>query len=263
MDRSACDVSIAPVSQATAARFTDLYFRRPFLIFIRSGSKVVTCPLHGEIEGREGDVMIFPPGVVLTMENRPLADRHYQAEGVNFSDDLIEEVFTQTPVLQRKAGIQILRAASHQPQAVLRLLKETLATTDLPPEIRRHRLLEPLIWLKHQGVVLPLLGEDTPHARVRELIERDLSHDWRAPEVARDLGMSEATLRRWLAKSGHGFSGILLNTRLERGLGLLQTTGQPISEIALDCGFKTPSHFSDAFKKRFGIPPKSIRTVEA
>lgn len=73
--------------------------------------------------------------------------------------------------------------------------------------------------------------------------------------------MSEATLRRSLAGSGQGFARILHNARLERGLALLQTTDLPISRIALDCGFGTPSHFSDSFRKRFGIPPKSIRSA--
>ena len=73
------------------------------------------------------------------------------------------------------------------------------------------------------------------------------------------FAMSEATMRRWLSKSGQGFAKTLLNTRLEHGLSLLQTTDDRISEIALDCGFKTPSHFSDAFRKRFGIKPKDIR----
>ena len=80
-----------------------------------------------------------------------------------------------------------------------------------------------------------------------------------ANEVAEHFAMSEATMRRWLSKTGQGFAKILLHTRLERGLSLLQTTDDQISEIALDCGFKTPSHFSDAFRKRFGIKPKDIR----
>jgi transcriptional regulator GlxA family with amidase domain len=68
-------------------------------------------------------------------------------------------------------------------------------------------------------------------------------------------------LRRLLVKSGQGFAKTLLNTRLEHGLSMLQTTNVPVSQIALDCGFKTPSHFSDAFRKRFEIRPKEIRTA--
>jgi AraC-like DNA-binding protein len=50
-------------------------------------------------------------------------------------------------------------------------------------------------------------------------------------------------------------SKILLNTRLEYGLALLQTTTSNVSEIAYGCGFSTPSHFADLFKKRSGLQP--------
>ena len=117
------------------------------------------------------------------------------------------------------------------------------------------------MWLREQGFQLPTQVKDDPISQVRSLIESDLSHSWVAKEVAEHFAMSEATMRRWLSKGGQGFAKLLLHTRLEHGLSLLQTTHAPVSEIALDCGFKTPSHFSDAFRKRFGIKPKDIRLV--
>ncbi|MFK8183968.1 MAG: helix-turn-helix transcriptional regulator [Phormidesmis sp.] len=104
--------------------------------------------------------------------------------------------------------------------------------------------------------------EENPLSKVRRLIQTDLSHPWRSNEVAAHFAISEATMRRWLAKSGQGFSKILQNTRLEHGLSLLQSTDIPILDIALSCGFKTPSHFSESFKKRFGIKPSEIRKAE-
>jgi len=40
----------------------------------------------------------------------------------------------------------------------------------------------------------------------------------------------------------------------------LQTTELPINQIALDCGYQSPSRFSVRFRKRFGISPSAIRT---
>ncbi len=252
-------VTVVPVTQATSATFVDLYFRRPFLIFIRQGSKHVTCPINGPVSGEAGDVMIFPPGAILSMENRPLLDAEYCAEGVSFSDDLLEQAFPAPSPNSTPQGIRTLKKEVEHPQKMLGRLKSTLDDESLPPEILSHRLLEPLIWLKHRGISLSMPQEETPTSRLRGLFETDLSADWRAVDAAKHFAMSEATLRRWLSKSGPGFSTVLMTTRLEHGLALLQTTTKPITDIAFDCGFKTPSHFSDAFKKRFGIPPKSIR----
>lgn len=253
------EVSILPITQATTATFTDLYFRLTFLFFIQTGSKRVVCPHKGELIGEAGDLMVFPAGSMVTMENRPILDESYRADGVSFTSDLVDAVFAGQRPHRVSPGVQVLRADLHRPSEILDLIRDTIDNRALPPPIRQHRFLEPLIWLRCNGIRIPTQAEEQPLGRVRRLIETDLSHPWRIPEVAERFGMSEATLRRWLGKSGGSFSNILLSTRLEKGLALLQTTHVPISHIALECGFKTPSHFSDAFKKRFGIMPKGIR----
>lgn len=255
-------VSLFTITQATTAVFTDLFIGLTFLCFIRSGAKRVICPVNGELIGEEGDLMVFPPGSFVTLENRPVPRVGYRADGVCFTRDLLDEVFSDPTPHQPPAGIQILRAAAHRPTDILALLKATVAEESLPPLLLRHRLLEPLIWLRHQGIKLPARDDEAPLTRVRRLIETDVARPWRIGDVAGHFAMSEATFRRWLTRSGPGFARILLHTRLERGLALLQTTTLPISQIALDCGFKTPSHFSDAFRERFGIKPKSIREAE-
>ncbi len=254
-------VSVLPITQATAATFSDLYIALTLLVFVQAGTKRVVCPLAGEVIGEAGDLLVFPPGSLVTLENRPVLNACYRAAGVCFSDDMVEAVSDPAVPLRRPQGIRILRAATHRPLDMLAQIEATLADQALAAPIRRHRLLEPLVWLRHHGIDLRATDADQPLSRVRRLIETDLSRAWRAADVARHFAMSEATLRRWLAQSGGGFARILHNTRLERGLTLLQTTDRPISHIALDCGFKTPSHFSDAFRQRFGLMPRAIRSA--
>jgi AraC-like DNA-binding protein len=211
--------------------------------------------------GEEGDLMIFPPGSMVTMENRPVLNDSYCALSVCFTHDLIDAIYADLPTPKAALGVQILRSETHHPADILTLIQATLDNEAFPVSIRQHRLIEPLIWLHERGIYLPTQVQDQPISKVRSLIETDLSHLWRTDEVAEHFAMSEATMRRWLSRTGHGFAKILLHTRLEYGLSLLQTTDAPISQIALDCGFKTPSHFSDAFKKRFRIKPKDIRVT--
>ncbi|NOR62472.1 MAG: helix-turn-helix domain-containing protein [Rhodobacteraceae bacterium] len=253
------EVSIFPISQATPATFTDLYFQLTFFYFIEKGTKRVLSPTQGEVIGREGDLMIFPPESMVTMENRPVYNNNYRALGVSFTHDLIKAVFADLPTPRATNGVQVVRANTHHPADILTMIQANLDDQTLPAPIRKHRLLEPLIWLREQGIHLPTQIQDHPISQVRSLIETDLSHPWRTDEVAQHFAKSQATMRRWLSKTGQGFAKILLNTRLEHGLRLLQTTDTQVSQIALDCGFKNHSHFSDAFRKRFGIRPKDIR----
>ena len=255
-------VSILPITQATTAKFTEMYFRNTFLFFITKGTKEVVCPINGKLTGQQGDVVIFPPNSVVTMENHPRLDDDYKATGVSFTKQLVHTVFHERKFVSQPDGIQIIEAIPDNPMSILALIEQTLNDTDLPPTILQHRLLEPLIWLKSKGIALFHAHDESPLSRVRAVIESDIGRSWKSKEVSEQLAMSEATLRRTLAKTGDKFSKILKNTRLEHGLSLLQSTTDPITEIALTCGFKTPSHFSDVFKDRFGIKPSQIRFSE-
>ena len=254
-------VSVLDITQATTATFADLYFRQTFLFFIERGSKLVSDSVHGDLVGKAGDLMIFPAGVMVTMINRPLMDQSYKATGVSYTRELTETVFPRRAQMSATPTVRILRADEHRPDRVLRLLRDSLTENNLPQAIRESRVLEPLVWLKSKQIDVPTHGEDSPVSQVRRIIDTDLSYPWRARDVASELAMSEASMRRWLATSGQGFARILQNSRLERGLTLLQTTQAQVSAIALECGFKTPSHFADAFRQRFGIKPKDIRSA--
>ncbi|MGC6482671.1 MAG: helix-turn-helix transcriptional regulator [Synechococcus sp.] len=253
------NVLVLPISQATTETLTDLFFHHALLVFIQVGSKRVLCPVNGELVGHADDLIIFPSGSMVTLENRPVLGHNYRATGVCFPRQMIDAVFPKQVSRREPIGIQHLPAARARFTQVLTTLQATLADSHLPAPIRQHRLLEPLIWLKHHGINLTPDDDNNPLTQVRQLIETDLSHPWRSGEVASHFGMSEATMRRWLMGSGQGFSKILQNTRLEHGLSLLQSTEIPISGVALDCGFKAPAHFSESFKKRFGIKPSEIR----
>jgi AraC family transcriptional regulator, exoenzyme S synthesis regulatory protein ExsA len=51
----------------------------------------------------------------------------------------------------------------------------------------------------------------------------------------------------------------LLERRLECSAHLLRTTNLSLTEIVFECGFEGSSHFSRAFKEKFGQPPSAFR----
>ena len=53
----------------------------------------------------------------------------------------------------------------------------------------------------------------------------------------------------------------LIGRRLQCAAQMLRTTSMSITEIALECGFEEPSHFSRTFKTKFGsVPHRSSQT---
>jgi len=58
-------------------------------------------------------------------------------------------------------------------------------------------------------------------------------------------------------KSPHQY---LINCRLEQAKALLRTTNKPVTEIAIESGYKNASTFTAAFKQVEGIPPTIYRS---
>ncbi|QQP93467.1 helix-turn-helix transcriptional regulator (plasmid) [Skermanella sp. TT6] len=137
-----------------------------------------------------------------------------------------------------------------------------LASPVLSGELARHRLAEVLLALAERGVGWSPADAEGPIQRVRLMISARPQLPWSAADAARLLGISEATLRRRLAAEGTCFREILAESRLSHGLGLLQTTRAGIAEVALACGYDSPSRFSGRFRERFGMPPSEVRGRE-
>jgi AraC-like DNA-binding protein len=75
------------------------------------------------------------------------------------------------------------------------------------------------------------------------------------------LGLSKSQANRKLrsltAKSPNQF---IQEIRLQKSIAAIKLNDKTISEIAYDSGFASPTYFSRAFKKRFGISPKEFAT---
>jgi len=55
----------------------------------------------------------------------------------------------------------------------------------------------------------------------------------------------------------------VLRARVQAAAELLRSTGRPIAEIALDCGFYDQSAFTRQFRKRTGVTPERWRRRSA
>jgi AraC family transcriptional regulator len=96
--------------------------------------------------------------------------------------------------------------------------------------------------------------------RVQEYIAVNLAGHIALPDLARLACMSIGHfLRAFRAALGTTPYHYVLEQRLRRASALLRTTTLPISLIATECGFKTPSHLSSKFRARVGASPSSYR----
>ncbi|MGU3493108.1 GlxA family transcriptional regulator [Xanthobacteraceae bacterium A53D] len=102
--------------------------------------------------------------------------------------------------------------------------------------------------------VLSVLGE--MEARLEEPASRE--------ELAHRVGISVRQLERLFADHlGESVGAHYLSLRLDRARALLRQTALPVAEVAMATGFVSTSHFSRAYKARFGMPPSGERSARS
>jgi AraC family transcriptional regulator, exoenzyme S synthesis regulatory protein ExsA len=79
-------------------------------------------------------------------------------------------------------------------------------------------------------------------------------------ELAGLSNRSLATFKRDFQRHYHTAPRQWINQqRLQHARMLLQTTDQPVADVALACGFESASHFIRIFRRAFGATPQTIR----
>jgi AraC-like DNA-binding protein len=93
-------------------------------------------------------------------------------------------------------------------------------------------------------------------ARARALIDAKLgSEDLSVDLICRTLGMSRSVLYRHFSAEG-GVEKYILERRLSVARSrLAQRASDRISDVAFDLGFQNASHFSTAYRLRYGVRP--------
>ncbi len=102
----------------------------------------------------------------------------------------------------------------------------------------------------------------TPEAvlKAQRFIESNLSQPITLDEIARAANVSPAHLIKLFRQHLHTTPmRYAWDARVRCGAQLLIQSGLPVSEIAAQCGFQTPFHFSRLIKQRYGCAPRELR----
>jgi AraC-like DNA-binding protein len=94
----------------------------------------------------------------------------------------------------------------------------------------------------------------------REVIARRFKDNLSLAEVARDVESSVFHLARvFKARTGFSLHAYRNQLRLRAALERLAERGVDLIDIALDLGFSSHSHFTEAFRRSFGRTPSAVR----
>ena len=101
-------------------------------------------------------------------------------------------------------------------------------------------------------------------SRVIQIMEQAIEDPISPATLARDVGMStrqlERLFRRYLDRSPKRY---YMELRLQKARNLLMQTDMSVINVALACGFASPSHFSKCYRSHYHTTPYRERGTQA
>lgn len=236
-----------------ALKSTHVHFRSDSVNFngqIFPGSTQVTAP-------GESAKAVFPGGcdVIHLFVQRSMLQRHYEE---TFGHPFASEIMSATQPVRVSA---IERLA----KMLVEVQRENLAFASLYVDSVCTAIVARLLETHFsRPALLPASRESTlPGWRLRratEFIDAHLSEPVRLLDIASSVGLSRmhfaAQFRRATGYSPHTF---LLRRRVERAQHLLRHSDMTMLDIAIDCGFRSQSHFTTVFGRVVGDTPRIWR----
>lgn len=103
-------------------------------------------------------------------------------------------------------------------------------------------------------------AHDPVVGRVLALIHREPERHWSTAELAEASGASRTVMtERFTRLLGEAPISYLSRCRLQLAARLLETTEQPVVQLAGEVGYESEASFNRAFKREFGAPPARYR----
>lgn len=250
----------ASILQNQTLAFRRLWIDLPTLILVESGQKTLRGAM-GEFQVGAGEVVALAGGQSFDVSNAPSEGEGgaYRARWLAFERPLLNALPARGGGQLPARPVVVLGQAARQFVTALGGMVETLADSELPTAIAAHRAQELLLWIEASGARLLLDDGERFAPRVRRLLAADPAASWRGPQLAASLALSEASLRRRLADEGTSLTEILLDVRMSSALTLLQSTPWPVTRVAGEVGYQSPSQFAIRFRQRFGLAPRDVR----
>jgi len=97
--------------------------------------------------------------------------------------------------------------------------------------------------------------------QLKELIQSNPGADYSLNQLSEQIGFNDFKLKKGFKQLfGNTVFGYINDVRMEQSYRLLREGTHSVSTVSYLMGFKYPHHFSHAFKKKFGLLPKSVKS---
>ena len=115
--------------------------------------------------------------------------------------------------------------------------------------------------LREAPKLIAVSSDEKLMLRVKEAIQERLNDSQLSVEsLAREIGLSRAQFyRKVVALTGMSVNDLIRSFRLEKAAQLIAQKWGPVTQVAYEVGFSSPSYFTKCFKDYFGALPSEYQ----
>ncbi|AFK02852.1 transcriptional regulator, AraC family [Emticicia oligotrophica DSM 17448] len=244
----------------------EIFFEEHAIIYVLEGEKKFISPTQ-DIHVQKGQILFFQRGCYSMNES---IDVNYRSLVFFFPEKLLKEFVGQNlslfEDLTENAIEQILSLESSENF-------DKFVDSLIPFFSTRTKLMNQFLKLKFNELMLHLIELD-PTNQFRQTLfniyqgqKLDLAYflenyylkPLSIAELAQISGRSLSAFKRDFEQQFHTSPAAWIkNKRLEYAYFLLQNSPKNVSEISLEIGYESVSHFIKAFKEKYGFTPNKI-----
>ncbi len=176
---------------------------------------------------------------------------HVRRPGQAAQRPTLESATLTDHAIAQIAGTLIWGLHTHAPDYVAEVAGQWLALQ----LITRREALSPGYELRHPGAIT-----DARLRRALDYMSASFGQPLTLEAIASEAGVSKFHFTRlFRARVGTTPMHHLSELRLAAAAKMLATTDLPVALVALECGHRSVTHFSDAFRRKFGCSPSGYR----
>jgi AraC family transcriptional regulator, exoenzyme S synthesis regulatory protein ExsA len=253
------------------SRFADMWSHYNYLVYVVEGRKIWHTS-HGSYDLRKGSCVVVRKGACIVEQ---FFDVRFCLVIFFLPDEFICDALKNksTPLRQGGENFEPVIAVDNNP-ALQAFIQSMIAYFEAAREPDKA-----LLQLKFTELVLmladnPANGEllsyfcsllkGPQNITLQSVMEENFCYNLKLEEFAKLSARSLSAFKRDFVRLYNTSPGKwLLEKRLNLALHLLTNAGRSVSETAFECGFESASHFSRAFRQRFGASPLALKQQNA
>lgn len=226
-----------------------------------SGNKMLSFP--------EGSLCFVKRNQLLNILKKPANGKPFASVTIILSQEILKKYFDEREVKTHGLyiGDNILKLENDAfMSGYFNSLMPYFAEPDkLTPTLAQSKTTEVIELLLRNPVMKELLFDFREPYKIdlQSYMEQNFYYNVPLSQFAKLTGRSLSTFKRDFAKLYHITpEKWLQNRRLEQAYFLISQKSKKPSDIYLELGFESLSHFSFSFKKQFGCTPSELRKYE-